>query len=256
MLSEETAAVALTNFRSMTRAPEVKLALAMNVAIFLVIGAGVLVRHHAELPVAARPFVASGGVLVTFLGLLQVLFNLFGFDRQGFRALVLLPTARHHILLGKNLSLAPFAAAVFGIILALLTILLHLGLAVVLAVGLEFCAAFLALSTLGDLASILMPYRIAAGSLKPTKTQATTNLLIGLTQMLLSMVLLPVFIPPGLGWLCDHFGWLPGAPVMLASAVVLAALGALLYRATLEPLGKLLQRREQRILQIVTQEVE
>jgi hypothetical protein len=43
---------------------------------------------------------------------------------------------------------------------------------------------------------------------------------------------------------------------MLGSAAVLAALGALLYRATLEPLGRLLQRREQRILEIVTREVE
>jgi ABC-2 type transport system permease protein len=256
MLSEETAAVALANFRSMTRAPEVKLALAMNVAIFLMIGVGILVRHHSELPDTARPFVASGAVVVTFLGLLQVLFNLFGFDRQGFRALVLLPTARHHILLGKNLSLAPFAAAVFGIILVLLTILVRLSLPVVLAAGLEFCGAFLVLSTLGNLSSILMPYRIAAGSLKPTRTRATTNLFIGLTQLLLATVLLPVFIPPGLGLLCDHFGWLPGTFVMLGSAAVLAAIGASLYWATLEPLGRLLQRREQRILQIVTQEVE
>jgi hypothetical protein len=38
--------------------------------------------------------------------------------------------------------------------------------------------------------------------------------------------------------------------------MMLFALSALLYCLTLKPLGRLLQRREQRILQIVTSEVE
>jgi hypothetical protein len=43
---------------------------------------------------------------------------------------------------------------------------------------------------------------------------------------------------------------------MLGCALVWAGLAALLYWQTLPPLGRLLQRREQAILQVVTQEVE
>jgi hypothetical protein len=62
--------------------------------------------------------------------------------------------------------------------------------------------------------------------------------------------------PQGFGLLCELFGWCPAAPANLLLSVLLAAAGALGYWLTLEPLGRLLQRREQRILHVVTQEVE
>ena len=143
--------MAFANLRSLSRAPEVKMALAANVFIFVMLGAGMLVRRSGTLPAVARPFLASGAVVVTFFGLTQVLFNQFGFDRDGFRALVLLPSPRRQILLGKNLSLFPVALAVFAVYLALVTALAHLGRAMIVAAGLQFCAAFLMLSALGNL---------------------------------------------------------------------------------------------------------
>ena len=74
--------------------------------------------------------------------------------------------------------------------------------------------------------------------------------------MLFPLAMVPIFFPAGLGLLCDHFGWLPGAAVTLVCSALLAGLAALLYWQTLGPLGRLLQRREQRILQVVAQEVE
>jgi len=256
VVSDEAAAVALANFRSMTRAPEVRLTLATSVVLFLIIGTGLLVRHRAEVSQTAIPFVASAAVPATFMGLLQLFFNIFGVDRQGFRALVLSPVSRMQVLFGKNLSLVPFAAAAFCITLTMVTVLVHLALRVILATALEFCAGFLVLSTLGNVTSVLLPYRIAAGSLRPTKNKATTALSIALVQMLVLPMLLPAFLPAGLGMLSDYLGWLPGVVVMLVSATVMTALAALLYWATLEPLGRLLQRREQKILDIVTREIE
>jgi hypothetical protein len=253
---EEAAAMAFANLRSMSRAPEVKMALAANVFIFAMLGAGMLVRRSGTLHDVARPFLASAVVVVTFFGLTQVLFNQFGFDREGFRALVLLPSPRRLILLGKNMSLLPVALAVFAVYLALITALAHLRVPMIVAAGLQFSAAFLMLSALGNLMSILVPFRVAAGSLKPTKTKATTQLMLMVVQMLFPLAMAPIFLPAGLGLLCDHFGWLPGAAVTLVSSALLVGLAALLYRQTLGPLGGLLQRREQRILQVVAQEVE
>ena len=101
-----------------------------------------------------------------------------------------------------------------------------------------------------------MPHRVEAGTLKPTKVKGLTQLLIAVIHILLPLAMLPLFVPVGLGWMCAHFNWLPGAVVMLAGAALLALVSALVYWRTLGPLGNLLQRREQRILQVVTQEVE
>jgi hypothetical protein len=256
LVPEAGAAVALATLRSMMRAPEVKMALAMNVFMLVVIGAGMLLRGSGPVPESARPFVAIFAVLVTFVGLTQVLLNQFGYDREGFRALVLSPAAREHVLLGKTLALLPVAVAIFFVFLLLVTVLARLSVLNVVAACLEFGAAFLALSVLGNLLSILVPYRIAAGSLKPTKTKATRVLLTVLVCMLLPLALAPLAVPPGLGLLCRHLGWLPAAPVTLACAALLMVCSGFLYWGTLGPLGRLLQRQEQRILDAVALEVE
>ena len=255
-IPEEAAAVALAGFRSMSRAPEVKMGLATNVCIFIVIGAGMLVRHTATMPDGARPLVASGAVLLTFLGIAHLMCNHFGFDRSGFRTFVLVPTPRRYVLLGKNLALLPAALAVFVIYLGFATVLAHLRVLDILSSLVEFCGAYLALSTLGNVASILAPYRISAGSLRPTKTKGTTMLLRMVMGLLLLPVLAPFLLPAGLGLLFDQFDLLPGSAVTLASALLMAVLAALLYWRTLAPLGRLLQQREKAILQVVTQEVE
>jgi hypothetical protein len=158
--------------------------------------------------------------------------------------------------MGKNIALLPVAAAVFAIYLGLAALLAHLGIWDILAGGVEFIAAFLAMSVLGNLAAVLAPYRIAAGSLKPTKTDMTTTLLLFVTHLLFPLAMAPIFLPAGRGLLCGQMNWLPGGAVTLFGALVLAALSALFYWQTLEPLGRLLQQREQKILQVVTREVE
>jgi ABC-2 type transport system permease protein len=253
---EEAGAMAMASLRSMLRAPEVKMSLGTNVIIFAIIGTSMLLHKTAEIPGMFKPLVASGAAAVAILGLAQLMFNHFGFDRSGFRAIVLLPTPRRHILMGKNLGLLPVGLTVFAIYLGMATFLVHLGLLDILSSILEFAAAFLMMSALGNAASILVPYRIAAGSLRPTKTSITTTVLIFVTQMFFPLAMLPVFFPAGLGVLSDRMGWLPAGPVALVCAGVSAVVAAIVYRQTLEPCGRLLQTRERRILEIVTQEVE
>ncbi|MGB2862494.1 MAG: hypothetical protein WBC05_04140 [Sedimentisphaerales bacterium] len=253
---EEAAASALAFFRCMTRAPEVKMMLGSNFIMLLIFGTMIFVRRSANISDNFRPFIATGAVVFMFLSLSQLMYNLFGFDRAGFRQLVLLPVPRKQILLGKNLAFLPVAAGIGAIFLLLVKIAMGVSLVIVIAAGLQMLAAFLLLSMVGNLISIFVPYRVAAGSLKPTKSSKKTGILIFLSRMFFPMLMVPIFIPPAIGLLFSGVGWLPAAPVNLFFSAVLLALLVLFYRLSLGPLGDLLQRREKEILQVVTKEIE
>jgi len=265
-IPEQAAALALANFRSLARAPEVKMALGTNVIVMLVMGLmaswqmQVIMRTDADLSATTTgiisQFVATGVVAFTFFGLAQLLFNHFGLDRAGFRALVLTPASRRHILLGKSLSFLPFTFGVFAVLELLVIILAHPPLAAIASACLQFVACFLTIAALGNWFSIVAPYQVSAGSLKPTKLTPLMIATIVVSQMLFPLYVAPIFVPVGLGAVCTHFGWLPGGLVNLVLSLLLVAASAAIYKFTLGPLGRLLERREQRILQIVTKEVE
>jgi hypothetical protein len=253
---DEAAALGLAFLRSMMRAPEVKMALATNFAMLLIFGAMILLRRSAALGDPVKPFILTGALVFTFLGMSQLMFNQFGFDRGGFRQLVLLPVPRKWILMGKNLAFLPIALGMGLIILVLATLALRISLMVFLAAGFQLAAAFLIVSLGGNLLSVLVPHHVAAGSLKRTKTSAMTTVQIFVSRLLFPAVMMPLFIPPLLGLLLSHLDWLPAALVNLLLSAVLSGLLALLYRLSLAPLGELLQQRERQILQVVTEEVE
>ena len=253
---EEVAASALAFFRCMMRAPEVKMMLGTHFIMLLIFGTMIFVRRSASIGDNFRPFVATGAVVFISLGLSQLMYNLFGFDRGGFRQLVLLPTPRKQILLGKNLAFLPLAAGIGAILLVFVKIVMGISFVIVIAAGLQLLAAFLMISMAGNLISILVPYRVAAGSLKPTKSSTKTTILMLVSRMFFPMVVAPIFFPPAMGLLWSSVGWMPAAPVNLLFSAALLALLAFFYRLSLGPLGDLLQRREKKILQIVTKEIE
>jgi ABC-2 type transport system permease protein len=255
-VSEEAGALALAFLRSMSRAPEVKMALAVNV-IMPVVFAGMILSHGpGSLGEAAKPFVATGAVAVAFLSMLQVMFNQFGFDREGFRALVLLPVARRQILLAKNLAFLPIGGGLGLVFLAVVEAILRVSVPVLLAACCQLGAMFLLVSLAGNFVSVMAPYRIGVGSLKPTKAPAKTMAVILVSHMLFPLAVAPIFVPPGLGLLSEHLGWLPAGPVNLLLSLLWLAAMSLLYWLSLESGGRFLQRREKEILQRVTHEVE
>ena len=253
---EPAGALALTTLRSMSRAPEVKMGLAANMIIFAILGSGMFLRHNGPAPFEARPLLACGAVAVSFMGLIQLFFNQFGFDRSGFRALALLPTPRRHILLGKNLASSVLAFIVFSFFLVLMTLLAHLRFVDVVTAGLGFLTVFFVMSTLGNLASVVLPYRISAGARKANKMSALTAVMLFLSHLVSMVTILPVFLPPLAGMLLAHFYPVSGPLVTILAAAVLAILAVLLYRLTLAPLGRLMERREPKILEAVTQVIE
>jgi len=255
---EDTAALALAQLRSMTRAPEVRMMLAMGLFLAIFMPLMILWRGGSgkPLPDLAKPFLCTGTVVMVLFALLQLVCNQFGCDRDGFRSLVLLPTPRERLLFAKNLALVPLAIAIALLPLAAMSIFAKLSVLDVLATGLQFVAALCISCAVGNWTSILMPFRVAAGSLKPTKQSWQTGLFAFLVHVLFPLVVAPVFIPPALGLAAQRLGGLPAGLVSFLTALVLVGLFALVYWVTLGPLGRFLQRRETHILRAVTEAVE
>jgi len=255
---EDVAALALAQFRSMTRAPEVRMMLAMGLFVAIFLPALILWRSGAALhiPDPVKPFIATGVVVMALFTMLQLMCNQFGSDRDGFRGLVLLPTPRERLLFGKNLAVLPLAAAIAFVPLAAMSVLAKLSVFVLLATVLQFGAAFLLFCMVGNLSSILVPYRVAAGSLKPTKQSWQAVLMMMAVHMLFPLAVAPIAIPPFLGWVAERFGSLPATLVNVCASLVMVVILAFLYAQTLRPLGRLFQRRETTILRAVTEVME
>jgi hypothetical protein len=188
--------------------------------------------------------------------LVQFLANQFGFDRQGFRAFVLSPVERRLILLGKNLATWPVGVTFELLVLAMISFWLRLPILAAVAAVFQLVTLLLLGSLAGNALSILVPFHIAAGSMKPTKMPALAMLTMIIFQLLFPVVMVPVFVPPLLELLWQLAGWPALFPVNLILSMLLAMLTAILYWQTLGLFGRLLQRREIQILNIVTAEQE
>jgi len=257
-LAGDTAAMVLAQARSMTRAAEVRMMLALGLFFSIFLPAMILWRGGRGLKIseAAMPFVGLGVVVMVLFTLLQLVSNQFGCDREGFRGLVLLPTPRDRILLGKNLALLPLAALLALIPFVIAIAWAGLSLLAALSTVLEFAAGFLVFCVIGNLASILAPFRVAVGSLKPTKQTWQIALVSMGTHMLFPVFIAPVFVPPLLGLVVGRLGWMPGGLTQLIAAAGVLAAMFFLYKTLLPPMGRMLQRHETRILRAVTEAVE
>lgn len=256
VVPEQAAAVALGSFRSMLRAPEVKMAWGSAFIVTVIIGASLMFRTTPKLPPEAKPFLVTGAMTFSLFMLGQVFANQFGFDRDGFRAFVLSPVDRRLLLLGKNLALWPVGATFGLLLLVMISVWLRLPPLVALAAVFQLATLLLLGALAGNLLSILVPFRVQAGSLKPTKMPALAMLVMVLCQFLFPVAMLPVFLPPLMELLRGLAGGSKLVPVNLIGSVLVAALTAVLYWRTLGSCGRLLQRREIKILNTVTAEQE
>jgi hypothetical protein len=236
----------------MLRAPEVKMAWGTAFLVTLIMGASVLSRGVSKMPDAMKPFVVVLAMGVTLFMLVQFLGNQFGYDRQGFRAFVLSPMDRRWILLGKNLATWPVGGAFGLLLLGLMTYWLQLSLLLIGSALLQFGTLLLLGSIAGNLLSIMVPFRVEPGSMKPTKMPALAMVAMVFCQLLFPVVMLPVFVPPLAEYLWRIGGGPDFIPVNLLLSLLLAALVAFLYLRTLGSLGQLLQSREIKILNTVT----
>jgi hypothetical protein len=249
-------AVALASLRSMSRAPEVKMSLAGSAVMTVILGSLVFTRGSNPAGGASNVFRPTAAVVITTFSLIQFFLNAFGFDRQGFRVRVLSPVPRRWILLGKNLTTAALTLLMTVAILLLLAVLGRLRLDLVLAGVFQWLAAWCLCQMGGNLASILVPYRIVHGSLKPTKLPFKASFLLAIAHLLFPLAVAPVMIPAFGEYCAGLWRATPALPVSLILSVALALTVTPIYWLSLGPPGRLLERREQRILDAVTEAVE
>jgi hypothetical protein len=252
-LSEPVSAVALAALRSILRAPETKMML-LTPAIMVPILGSMLLRQGEASFEWTRPLVAIGAMVIVLTGLVQLMSNQFGFDRDGFRAFVLCAASRRDILLGKNLAFAPLVLGIAMILLLVLQAARPLRLDHFLAMFPQYLSMFLVFCILTNLLSIYAPVHVPAGSLR----QANPSVKTVLIQLAATMILFPLaealtLVPLGTELLLGFLGWDAWVPIGLTLTLAECALVIAIYRLSLSWQGRLLQRREQEILERVTE---
>jgi hypothetical protein len=250
-VSEYASAVAVASFRSMTRAPEAKMAFLAPIIMVVVFG-GILISTDSDPPRGLRPLVAIGAAAVMLLSAIQLIGNQFGYDRSGFRAFVLSPIPRREILVGKNLAVAPLAVGI-GIVLLLIT-----GTAYPMrpdhyfAAVMQLVGAFLLFCLMANALSIFAPMFVAAGSMKASDVKIVPVLLQMMFLMLLPIVFVPALVPIGVEALLNELDILRGWPVSLALSFLFLAGAFYFYRLVVTAEGAWLEAREQKVLAVVT----
>src|SRR5690606_6198290 len=91
LLTPPQSVIALATFRSLLRAPEAKMALLTPLVFAAVFGSMMLTGQFDRWPAFGRPWLAIGAIAMSLVGVAHIMINMFGLDRQGFRAYVLLP---------------------------------------------------------------------------------------------------------------------------------------------------------------------
>jgi ABC-2 type transport system permease protein len=251
-LSEQVSAIALAGFRSVLRSPEAKITLLMPLIMGGVFGS-ILLQGRQTMPVSVRPLFGFAAIAFVLFGLLQLMGNQFGIDRDGFRVFVLCAAPRRDILLGKNLSFAPVAFILSALLVVAIEFISPMRPDHALSMVPQFVSMFLLFCQMANLFSIYAPVFIAAGSLKPANPKTSTILL----QLLMFMILFPIcqgitLIPLGTEAVLNAYGLAEGVPVCLLLSLAECVAVLLFYHFSLGWLGSCLQSREQKILETVT----
>lgn len=255
-ISEHASAIALASFRSFTRAPETKMMLLTPVICVLVFGSTFL-RLHSNPSEFLRPVMSAALMGMVLLGMVQFVGNQFGFDRSGFRAFVLAGAHRSDILLGKNLAMLPFALALGGIGTAALQFAFPMHLDHFIAAGVQMVSMYLVFCLVLNLLSMLAPTAVASGSLRPVSPKGVALLIHLLFFFLvLPIALITTLMPVALEFLLKDSGRLSRVPVYLLLTLIEFAVIVYIYPRALVLQGRLLQSREQRILEIVAAKAE
>ena len=251
-LSEQASAVATASLRSVLRAPEAAMAFGAAMIVTCVLGATMILRLHARVPPAFAPVVLEGVMAFSIFMLVPFLCNQFGFDRDGFRSLLLAPVERRDVLIGKNAACLALGLGACTPLLVVATITLRAEPLVIASAMLQVATMLLTAATVGNVVSVLVPYRMAAGSLKATGLPPSAFLAVLGCQLFFPMLFLPAFVPSLAFLLWHRARWsVPGVVEVLLSLVVATAI-AWIYLSTLRPVARMLQRRETIVLARVT----
>jgi hypothetical protein len=202
-----------------------------------------------------RTLIAAGAAAMVLLSVTQLVTNQFGFDRAGFRTYVLCGAPRRDILLGKNLSFVPLALGLGSVMLILVQIFLPTRFDHFLAGWPRMVSMFLIFCLVANVQSIIAPIQIAAGAMRPTNMKASIVLMHFGFLFLLPVMLSPTLLPLGVEYFAAE-EWGTHGPFDLLLGVIEMGIVILVYWLVISWEGRLLQRREKKILETVTARAE
>lgn len=185
--------------------------------------------------------IATGGVLYVFLVLTGISCNQFAFEESGMRTLILSPTPRRTILIGKNIS-TTVVAFLFAVVLLGINHLIFRDMTIntFLFVSLSFIVFAAMISMIGNSLSIRFPKRMKFGKRMNVS---------GVVGLLLIPMIAVLGLPP--------LGAVAAAYIAQSLAIgyvtlfVFALIAVGFYLLIIDSQGELLQRREVEILEAV-----
>ena len=125
-----------------------------------------------------------------------------------------------------------------------------------IALLLQMIPMYLIFCLVGNVLSIIAPMPMAAGSMKPAKPKAIVILIHMAFMLVFPIAMGPTLIPLGIEFLLTwthSFAWFPA---YLIFTIVEVFLVSWIYFKVLDAQGRMLEQREQKILEVVTAKVE
>lgn len=251
-LTETQSVVAMASLRSTLRAPEAKMALLTPLIFTFVFGSMLLTGRFDKLPEITRPWVGVGALGMSLMGMLQLMLNMFGLDRHGFRAYVLMPVPRRDILLGKNVGILPIAATLSALLIIFAGVVGKMELTHIVATLLQVGVALLIYFTISNFTSIVAPIGMAVGTMKPVSMNVSVFVMQFVAFLLVAVAVIPAALALAAEQLAGAIGGVHGVPIYLLLTVIELPLAFWFYFKMLDLQGRLLQEREQAILAVVS----
>jgi ABC-2 type transport system permease protein len=246
----------VTCFRSLLRSPEAKLMILTPVFLVIMFGS-MFARSVAEVSEYGRALRATGiAVAILLMTMMYFNGNQFAYDRDGFRSFMLSSASRRDVLLGKNLSFFPLALAFMLLGVFTYHWFFPLRFDHLVAVLVQNVSIYFLYCLAGNISSVYAPVAIRPTSGMPLPGQGAKTMLLTLMVIVFSIPLSAVLIPLGVEYAMHALDWHAWFPAFLVLTFVQAGVTLWLYVTLLRSQGDLLQRREQRILEVVTQKVD
>jgi len=247
LLDDDTAAMATASFLNYIRLPNIYMLLIMPL-FFGIVFIVLYTPRNMALAHTSRSFVPALATVWPFLNFGMIFFNVFGVDREGFRALILLPTERRKYFLGKNIALFPFVTGLGFAFVLLSAIFVRPGPAAILISTLQILQMYVGFCVVGNFLSMYFPYRIAWEGFR-NRNNRSINFVGALVSLLLIIALM---LPTILCLLIDAAASLllggNGIPIGVIASVGFLIATVIAYAASLNTAGRMLQAREPWIL--------
>jgi hypothetical protein len=248
IVDDDTSAMTMACFLSYLRLPSVYMMLIMPFVMGFVFLLMFMRQGSMPQGSAAPEWMLAAVTVWPFLNIGILIFNVFGTDGAGFRALILLPTERRKYFLAKHLALFPMAAGMSILFVVLASLILHMGALTLSIAFLQVVETYLLFCTAGNFMSVFFPYRISWEGMRGQGRMSQANLMGFLIIPLTGILLLPSLLCFYLDRVLAALGYASALPMGLPASIAMVGTTAIIYKFSLRRAGTLLLRREQRVL--------